>query len=264
MGKSIVVTSGKGGVGKTTCAANVAASLARRGKKVVVVDGDTGLRNLDIALRLEGDIVYNLLDVIHGKCGLREALVRSRDIPLLYLLPTAQAKDKTYVTAEDMCKITDLLVMFFDYVIIDCPAGIEQGFLSSITAASQAIVVVTPEIASIRDAVRVIAILENKGIKDVDIIVNKIRPNMVKEHKMLSIKDIELVLGSKVIAGIDDSDYVIESMNCGTFLSEMSQAGLALSDVVRNILGEDIEPEVKMGIIRRFIHRFRRQKGRTA
>lgn len=257
MGKAIVVTSGKGGVGKTTCAANVAASLARRNKKVVVVDGDTGLRNLDLAMRLEGDIVYNLLDVISGKCGLREALVRSRDVADLYLLPTAQAKDKTYVTAEDMSKVVDLLAMFFDFVIIDCPAGIEQGFLSSIKAASQALVVVTPEIPSVRDAARVMTILENKHISDIKIIVNRIRPKMVKEHKMLSVEDIEDVLNTEVVAAINDEDYVIESMNCGLVLSEMSQAGLAFADVARSILGEEIQPEVKRTFIQRIFGRFR-------
>ena len=258
MGKSIVVTSGKGGVGKTTCVANVAAQLARRGKKVVVVDGDTGLRNLDIAMRLEGDIVYNLLDVINGKCSLREALVRSKDVQGLYLLPTAQAKDKTYVTAEDMGKVVDLLAIFFDYVIIDCPAGIEQGFIAAIRAASQALVVVTPELPSVRDAARVMTILENNGISDISIVVNRIRPNMVKEHKMLAVGDIEEVLKTKVVAAINDDDYVIESVNCGICLSEMSQAGLAFADAARSILGEEIQPFVKKTLVQRIRERFRR------
>ena len=176
MSEVIVITSGKGGVGKTTTVANIGTGLAAMGKRVAVVDTDIGLRNLDVVMGLENRIVYNLVDVINGSCRLKQALIRDRRHQDLYLLPSAQTKDKTAVSPEQMIKLTDDLREEFDYVLLDCPAGIEQGFKNAVAGADRALVVTTPEVSAIRDADRIIGLLESGGIRDIRLIINRLRP----------------------------------------------------------------------------------------
>lgn len=181
MSEVIVVTSGKGGVGKTTTSANIGTGLAGLKKRVVMIDTDIGLRNLDIVLGLENRIVYNLVDVVEGNCRYKQALIKDRNNPELFLMPCAQTKDKTAVSPEQIIKLIDEMRSDFDYIIIDCPAGIEQGFKNAIAAADRAIVVTTPEVSAIRDADRVIGLLEANEITSIDLIINRVRYDMVKK-----------------------------------------------------------------------------------
>ena len=190
MGEVIVITSGKGGVGKTTTTANIGAGLAKLNKKVVVVDTDLGLRNLDVVMGLENRIVYNLVDVIEGNCRMKQALIKDKRYETLYLLPSAQTKDKSAVSPEQMRKLTAQLTEEYDYVLLDCPAGIEQGFQNAIAGATRAIVVTTPEVSAIRDADRIIGLLEKNQIKNLDLILNRIRIDMVKRGDMMSMEDV--------------------------------------------------------------------------
>ena len=186
MSEVIVITSGKGGVGKTTTAANIGIGLAQLGKKVVMVDTDIGLRNLDVVLGLENRIVYNLVDVVEGNCRMKQALIRDKRYEQLYLLPSAQTRDKTSVTPEQMKKLCDELKQSFDFVLLDCPAGIEQGFANAVAGANKAIVVTTPEVSAIRDADRIIGLLEAQDLRDISLVINRIRPDMVKRGEMMS------------------------------------------------------------------------------
>ena len=190
MGEVIVITSGKGGVGKTTSSANIGTGLAKLNKKVVLIDTDIGLRNLDVVLGLENRIVYNLVDVIEGNCKIKQALIRDKRYETLFLLPAAQTKDKTSVTPEQMKKLTDELKQEYDYIILDCPAGIEQGFKNAIAGADRALVVTTPEVSAVRDADRIIGLLEANEIKQTHLIVNRLRPDMVKRGDMMSSDDV--------------------------------------------------------------------------
>ena len=204
MGEVIVITSGKGGVGKTTTTANIGVGLAQMGKKVIVIDTDLGLRNLDVVLGLENRIVYNLVDVITGSCRLKQALIKDKRYPELYLLPSAQTKDKSAVTPEQMKKLTAELKELFDYVILDCPAGIEQGFQNAIAGADRAVVVTTPEVSAIRDADRIIGLLEQGGIAQSELIINRLRMDMVKRGEMMSVEDVTEILGIRLIGVIPD------------------------------------------------------------
>ena len=199
MSEVIVITSGKGGVGKTTTVANIGTGLAMLGKKVAVVDTDIGLRNLDVVLGLENRIVYNLVDVVNGSCRLRQALIRDKRHPELYLLPSAQTKDKTAVSPEQMIKLTQELREEFDYVLLDCPAGIEQGFKNAIAGADKAIVVTTPEVSAIRDADRIIGLLEAGDIRDIRLIINRLRPDMIARGDMMSVDDMRRISYMKSI-----------------------------------------------------------------
>jgi len=190
MGKSIVITSGKGGVGKTTAVANIGTGLAMRGLKVALVDTDIGLRNLDLLLGLENRIVYNIVDVVEGKCSLKQALVKDKRLNNLYLLPAAQTKEKEAVSIDQMKEVINDLKIEFDYVIIDSPAGIEHGFKSAISGADEAIVITTPEVSSVRDADRVIGLLEAYGLRDPRLIVNRVRFDMVRNGEMLGVDDL--------------------------------------------------------------------------
>ena len=190
MGCAIVITSGKGGVGKTTTTANLGTALAALGKKVVVVDGDTGLRNLDVLMGLENRIVYTIIDVIENRCRLKQALIKDKRYPNLCLLPTAQTKDKDDIRSQDMFELVNKLKEEFDYVLIDSPAGIEQGFENSVVGADKAVVVVNPEITSVRDADRVIGKLDAKGLEDHAVIVNRLNYEMTKRGDMLDVPDI--------------------------------------------------------------------------
>ena len=242
MGEVIVVTSGKGGVGKTTTTANIGTGFALQGKKVVLVDADIGLRNLDVVMGLENRIVYDLVDVVEGNCRLKQALIRDKRYESLYLLPAAQTRDKNAVNPEQMKELCSELAQEFDFVIIDCPAGIEQGFRNAIAGASQAIIVTTPEVSAVRDADRIIGLLESEGKHNPKLIINRIRPNMVKKGDMMDINDIIEILAIDLLGIIPDDDYIIISTNRGepAVANPVSAASTAYKNIVRRLLGENV------------------------
>ena len=243
MGEVIVITSGKGGVGKTTTTANLGSSLALEGKKVVLVDTDIGLRNLDVVMGLENRIVYDIVDVVEKKCKLRQALIKDKRFKELYLLPAAQTRDKSAVNEEQMKELTSKLKEEFDYILIDCPAGIEQGFKNAIAGATRAIVVSTAEISSIRDADRIIGLLESSDIKNPELIVNRIRPNMVRRGEMMDVDDIVDLLSIDLIGVVPDDEYIITQTNKGepVIQNKKAPSGKAYLEIAKRILGEDIE-----------------------
>lgn len=248
MGISIVVTSGKGGVGKTTTTANLGTALAALGKKVVVVDGDTGLRNLDVLMGLENRIVYTIIDVIENRCRLKQALIKDKRYNNLCLLPTAQTKDKDDIRAQDMFDLVNKLKEEFEYVIIDSPAGIEQGFENSVVGADKAIVVVNPEITSVRDADRVIGKLDAKGLEDHTIIVNRLNYEMTKKGDMLDVSDIIETLSVKLLGVVPDDKSITISTNKGEpiVLDEKSTSGQAFRNIAKRLTGEEV-PLMKLG-----------------
>ena len=242
MGISIVVTSGKGGVGKTTTTANIGTALAMLGKKVVVIDADTGLRNLDLHLGLENRIVYNLVDVVEGTCRLKQAMIKDKRMDNLFLLPTAQTKDKTAVTPEQMLKLIESLKKDFDFILIDCPAGIEAGFENAVAGADKAIVVTTPEVSAVRDADRIIGKLETKGLEDHQLVVNRIKYEMTKKGEMLDIDDMTDILAIKLLGIVPDDEKIVVSTNRGepAVTDETSKAGQAYKNIARRLLGEEV------------------------
>ena len=241
MSEVIVITSGKGGVGKTTTSANLGCGLAIQGKKVALVDADIGLRNLDVVMGLENRIVYDLVDVVEGNCRMKQALIRDKRYPNLYLLPAAQTRDKSAVTPEQMIKLTDDLKDDFDYILLDCPAGIEQGFYNAIAGADRALVVTTPEVSAIRDADRIIGLLEHAGITEIGLVVNRIRADMVRRGDMMSLSDVTDILAVNIIGAVPDDEYIVVSTNQGEPLVGMgSPAGQAYLDICRRLLGESV------------------------
>lgn len=259
MGEAIVVTSGKGGVGKTTTSANIGTVLALQGKKVCLVDTDIGLRNLDVVMGLENRIIYDLVDVAHGRCKLNQALVKDKRFECLSMLPAAQTTDKMAVNPSEMKKMVDELKADFDYIIIDCPAGIERGFRNAVAGADHAIVVTTPEISSVRDADRIIGLLEQeKQITPPRLIINRIRQHMLKKGEMLEIDEIMNILAIDLLGIVLDDDGVISSSNKGepVVLNPSSKAAQAYRNIGRRILGETVPLmaiEEKSG----FLHRVR-------
>ena len=243
MGEVIVVTSGKGGVGKTTSSANIGTGLAMLDKKVVLVDTDIGLRNLDLVLGLENRIVYTLVDVIEGNCRLKQAMIKDKRFDNLYLLPCAQTREKTAVNPEQMKALTDELREEFDYVILDCPAGIEQGFKNAIAGVDRALVVTTTEVSAIRDADRIIGLLEANGISDNALIVNRIRMDLVKKGEMMSIDDVVDVLAIKLIGAVPDDENIVIATNQGEPLVGKNDtlAGKAYMNICKRVLGEEVE-----------------------
>ena len=242
MSECIVVTSGKGGVGKTTTSANLGVALALNGKKVAVVDADIGLRNLDVILGLENRIVYDLVNVIEGECKLRQALIRDKRVDGLFLLPAAQTRDKNSVSPDDMRKLVARLKEEVDYVLIDCPAGIEQGFKNSIAGADRAIIVTTPEVSAIRDADRIIGLVEAHELPEPELIVNRYRPGMVSRGDMLDREDILEILAIPLVGIVPEHEDIIVSANRGmpvAFLDD-SPVGMAYRRIAKRILGEDI------------------------
>ena len=241
MGEVIVVTSGKGGVGKTTTTANIGAGLSESGKRVVVIDTDLGLRNLDVVMGLENLIVYNLVDVIEGHCRLKQALIRDKRYENLYLLPSAQTKDKTAISPGQMKKLTSELKEEFDYVLLDCPAGIEQGFQNAIAGADRAIVVTTPEVSAIRDADRIIGLLEKNHLRDNHLLINRIRMDMVRRGDMMSVDDVTEILSIPLIGAIPDDEQVVVATNQGDPVIGMhSVAAKAYANICRRIMGEEV------------------------
>ncbi len=243
MGEVIVITSGKGGVGKTTTTANLGVALALRNKKVALVDTDIGLRNLDVVMGLENRIVYDIVDVVEGKCKLRQALIKDKRFNELFLLPAAQTRDKSAVNEEQMKELIGKLKDEFDYILIDCPAGIEQGFKNAIAGANRAIVVTTAEISAIRDADRIIGLLEASEIKNPELIINRIRPAMVKKGEMMDVEDIVDLLSIDLIGVVPDDEYIITQTNKGepVVIKDKSPSGRAYLEIARRILGESID-----------------------
>lgn len=259
----IVITSGKGGVGKTTTTANIGAALAEAGSRVLLIDTDIGLRNLDVVMGLENRIVYDLVDVIEGRCRIAQALIRDKRCSNLSLLPAAQIRDKNDVSSEQMLTLINTLKPDFDYIIIDCPAGIEQGFKNAIVAANEAIVVTTPEISATRDADRIIGLLEASGIKEPKLVVNRIKMDMVREGNMLSVDDMLDILAIKLIGVVPDDEAIVISTNKGEPLVYKgdSLAAKAYKNIANRIKGEEVpflDLNVKMGLLDKIKYVFKR------
>ncbi len=239
MGKSIIITSGKGGVGKSTCTANIGAALAEMGYSVALVDGDMGLRNLDVIMGLENRIVFTALDAAERKCTIRSALVRDRRSENLYLLPAEQHRNIELMTPEHMEWICRSLKEAFDYVLIDCPAGIDRGYRTSVAGADEAIVITTPEVAAIRDADRIIGVLSSDGILNIRLIINKIRGEMMRNGNMVSCQDIENILGVSSVGYVPDDKAVVVSTNRGELSARSfrSHAGREFRKIASRITG---------------------------
>ena len=242
MGKVLVITSGKGGVGKTTTTANLGAALALLGNKVAVVDADIGLRNLDVIMGLENRIVYDVVDVIEGTCKLKQALIRDKRFDNLFLLPAAQTRDKNAVTPAQMKEICKDLEEKYDYVLVDSPAGIEQGFRNAIAGAHHAIIVTTPEVSAVRDADRIIGLVEAAELDTPMLIINRIRPAMVEKGDMMSVEDVLDILAINLLGIIPDDEKVITTSNRGdpAVLDKKSRAGQAYQNIALRIMGEEV------------------------
>lgn len=240
--KVLVVTSGKGGVGKTTTTANLGTALAMMNYKAVLVDTDLGLRNLDVVMGLENRIVFDIVDVVNGNCKMKQALIRDKRFEGLYLLPAAQTKDKTAVSPHQMKNLTNELRKDYDYILVDCPAGIEQGFKNAIAGADSAIVVATPEVSSVRDADRIVGLLEAAGLLGSRLIINRLRSKMVKRGDMMDIDDILDILSIELLGVVPEDEAIVVSTNRGepAVLENHSTAGAAYRRIARRIVGEAV------------------------
>lgn len=264
MSEVIVITSGKGGVGKTTTTANLGCGLAVLGKKVALVDADIGLRNLDVVMGLENRIVYDLVDVVEGNCRLKQALIKDKRYANLFLLPAAQTRDKDAVTPEQMQKLCEnLKAEEFDYILIDCPAGIEQGFKNAIAGADKAIVITTPEVSAVRDADRIIGLLEASGLNNPTLILNRLRIDMVKRGDMMTIDDVTEILAIEILGVVPDDESIVIATNKGepAVTNEESRAGQAYRNIVKRLLGETVpimEFEMPEGFVEKLKKLFHR------
>lgn len=241
----ITVTSGKGGVGKTTAVANIAIALAAAAQKVVCIDADIGLRNLDVVMGLENRIVYDLVDVIEGRCRLRQAMIRDRHFQELYLIPAAQTRDKSAVSPSDMIELCDELRADFDWVLIDSPAGIERGFRNAIAPADRILLVTNAEVSAVRDADRVIGLLEAEEKSAPSLIINRLKPDLVKQHEMLSPEDVLDLLAVPLLGIVPEDEAVIVATNRGlpVVLDEKSRAGRAFRNIALRLMGKEIPDE---------------------
>lgn len=248
-GKVIVITSGKGGVGKTTTTANIGTALAMLEKRVCLIDADIGLRNLDVVMGLENRIVYDIVDVVEGNCRLEQALIRDKRHNNLFLLPAAQTRDKTAVTPYQMKELTEALKEEMDYVLVDSPAGIEQGFKNSIAGADRAVIVTTPEVSAVRDADRIIGLLETEGLREPEVIINRLRPDMVDRGDMMDIDDMIEILAINLLGVVPEDENIVISTNKGepiVLKKENSRAGTAYYNIAMRIDGEEI-PLISFG-----------------
>ena len=241
-GKVVTISSGKGGVGKTTATANLGISLASLGKKVVVIDADIGLRNLDVIMGLENRIVYDLVDIVEGRSKLRQAMIKHKKFDHLFLIPAAQTRDKMAVSPDDMVKLTDELREDFDYVLIDSPAGIERGFRNALEPADEVLIVTNPEVSAVRDADRIVGLIEAADKGPGKLIINRLKSELVKKGEMLSSEDVFDILGLTIIGIIPEDELVLSASNSGVpvTLNMQSKAGLAFSNVARRVIGEDV------------------------
>jgi len=240
--KVITVTSGKGGVGKTTTVANIAVALAAEGKKVCCIDGDIGLRNLDVVMGLENRIVYDIVDIIEGRCRTRQAMIRDKRMPELFLIPAAQTRDKNAVSPSDMIRLCEELRSEMDWILIDSPAGIERGFKNSIAPADKILIVTNPEMSAVRDADRVIGLVEADEKSAPSLIINRVNPNLVKRGDMLSVEDVFDLLRINLIGIVPEDENVILASNKGTPLSMegKTKAGQAFRNISRRLNGEEV------------------------
>ncbi len=241
-GKVIVITSGKGGVGKTTTCANIGMGLALRGKRTALIDADIGLRNLDVVMGLENRIVYDIVDVIEGRCKLKQAMIRDKHLPELYLIPAAQTRDKTAVSPSDMIRLCNELKNGLDFILIDSPAGIERGFRNAIAPADRVLIVTNPEVSAVRDADRVIGILEAEEKRSPGLIINRLNTALVKQHDMLSPDDVVDLLGIPIIGIVPEDETVIVSSNRGTPVAQdpKSRAGQAFRNIAKRVRGQEV------------------------
>ena len=240
--KVVTVTSGKGGVGKTTTTANIGVALAKLNQRVTLIDADIGLRNLDIVMGLENRIVYDLVDVVEGRCKLRQAMIKHKQLPELYLIPAAQTRDKTAVSPADMIQLTDQLRQEMDFILIDCPAGIERGFRNAIAPADEVLIVTNPEVSAVRDADRIIGLLEAENKSPAKLILNRVKAEMVRKGEMMSAEDVTDILAIKLIGIVPEDDSVVSSSNSGTPLSltDTSRAATAFRNIARRLMGENV------------------------
>lgn len=240
--KVITVTSGKGGVGKTTTTANIGVALARLGKRVTVVDADIGLRNLDIVMGLENRIVYDLVDIVEGRAKLKQAMIKHKQFPELYLIPAAQTRDKTAVSPSDMVALANELRKEFDFILIDSPAGIERGFRNAVAPADEVIVVTNPEVSAVRDADRIIGLIEAENKGPAKLILNRVKIEMIKKGEMLSADDVTDILAIKIIGIVPEDETVVPASNSGVpvTLNENSRAGQAFQNIARRLCGETV------------------------
>lgn len=259
-GKVVTVTSGKGGVGKTTATANLGAALAANGARVVCVDADIGLRNLDVVLGLENRIVYDIVDIVEGRCRLRQALIRDKRLPELYLIPAAQTRDKSAVSPSDMVRLCNELREEHDWILIDSPAGIERGFRNAIAPADIVLVVTNPEVSAVRDADRIIGLIEAEEKGPARLVINRVRPNMVRRGEMLSPEDVIELLAVELIGLIPEDENIVTSTNRGVpvSLNGKSRAGQAFRNIARRLNGEevpfmDLEEDGFFGKLARFM-----------
>lgn len=264
MGKVIVITSGKGGVGKTTATANIGTGLAHAGKAVVLIDADIGLRNLDLVLGLENRIVFDLVDVVEKKCrSARQALIKDKRLETLHLLPAAQSRDKDAVKPEQMRALCDELRDQFDYILIDCPAGIEQGFRNAVAGANEAIIVTNPEVSAVRDADRVIGLLEVEEKCSPSLIVNRVKPDMIRKGQMLSIPDVQEILNVRLLGIVPEDEKILRASNRGepAVLDKQSRAGAQYREIVQRIIDPTSAPLVVTPPTDGFLSRMRRALG---
>jgi len=240
--KVVTVTSGKGGVGKTTATANLGTALANQGCRVVCIDGDIGLRNLDVILGLENRIVYDLVDVVEGRCRLRQAMIRDKRLPELYLIPAAQTRDKNAVSPSDMVRLADELRPEFDYILIDSPAGIERGFRNAVAPADMVLVVTNPEVSAVRDADRIIGLVEAEEKGPARLLINRLKPDVMRRGDMLTVDDVLELLAIDLIGLVPDDESVLSSANRGSpvALDNRSRAGQAFRNIARRLMGEQV------------------------
>ncbi|HEX5501619.1 MAG TPA: septum site-determining protein MinD [Thermomicrobiales bacterium] len=262
MGRVITITSGKGGVGKTTTTANLGMALAMAGKTVCLIDADIGLRNLDIVLGLENRIVYDLVDVVEGSCRLKQALIRDKHYQNLCLIPAAQTRDKEAVAPEQMADVCRRVAQQFDFVVVDSPAGIEQGFRNAIAGADEVLVVTTPEVSAVRDADRIIGLVEAAELPPPRLILNRLNPALAQRGEMMTMEDVTDILAIDLIGIVPEDSTIVMASNRGepAVLSEASRAGRAYREIAQRVMGEDVPlvvPPMNEGFFERLLNAFR-------